>query len=62
MNNQISNYKDEIKILDNKKKALHYNIINNLPKGDDIILIMKYMNSYNQKIFELENKINELEK
>lgn len=59
--NQIMMYKEDIKILNNKKKSLHYNIINNIPKGDDMILIMKYMHSYNQQIESFENKIRGLE-
>jgi hypothetical protein len=61
INDQIFIFEEEIKILNNKKKALHFNIINNIPKGDDLILTMKYMHSYNNQIIILENKIKELE-
>jgi hypothetical protein len=50
----------EINRLDALKKSLHYNIVNNLAHGDDLLLVMKYMHSYNQKIKNNKNKIDEL--
>jgi len=50
----------EINRLESLKKSLHYNIVNNLAYGDDLLLVMKYMHSYNQQIEKKQNKIDEL--
>ena len=51
----------EINRLDALKKSLHYNIVNNLAHGDDLLLVMKSLNSYNQQIEKNQNKIEYLE-